>query len=1009
MSTPSVAPKSFIKLQVFGSPALRRVAPDGTAERLLGPGKPLALLVHLHAAATGPIERQVVASLFWPSVAEGSARNSLRQTLFQLRSLLGTDAFESQGGSLRLTIPLFSDLEEFTEALASGNDAAAVAVYQGQFLDSVRLADSVEAEHWLLLERRRYQRQFLSAAHREVDRLVALHHWPAARGLLERAIGMETSDLTLRQRHFTLLADSGDTLALDGALTMLRLAIEDGTCGDEAKARRLIDEFSPQVDGLSSRTREAAEIGHRGPLFGRTREVQALLATWRSIHAGRPRALLLTGEPGSGKTRLLDECTVRIRSQGGLVIACRGTRRQRLEPHAGVAHLIQQLFALPGALGIGEPVLQSLASLVPDVMATSKIATQRDPAPSPHVPLFEAIADLICAVTDEQPIVMILDDLHWMDGASQMLIGRAISHLPPVRLLLVAASRHANGLPDIAWESMPIGPLDDEALGQLIVSVAEGSLDESAVAQVRRWGAGLPLRTRHLIHHLIRQGLLERTSGAWRTVPDGTPLDTPPVDLTRTLTERLPSDQRRLLLYLALTDTWVEAEALHAVSGPAPSSDPANHDTVLRLLEPLEQIGLVHRDEADRWRIDHDEIAQRLLEDAPEVLRQEFTLHIALRHSRTARSVMEVRRTVRLFLDAGASRAALAFIQEWHATEQVAARGHALAELLLSERADTPFGREVARVVPTQRFEARMVLGTVLLTAILVVAITWHMLSQPDRLLLANVPHLVGGGQMGIPPLIEVHDLLGRVSSARDGQTLRLLAFDGADSITGIDRTPILMGSVMLDSMRVWGAPVDHSVSLVMEVVAGDGVPLKIRLNRPVSDSMWLEAGLVNGIRLDPRYPTVTVQPGGRLRGSLRIRYTEPYGGVLAILSQFTSWRKPVEDTLTVASLLVPVDRGFLQREAIDLLAPRVPGEYWLVWMLAFEPAAIWVTSATSWRCQEPVWGNSDDLSALPPHRFRGAWGTGRILHAKLECPTNAPRYAAKLSEPAVAIRVVVK
>jgi hypothetical protein len=500
------------------------------------------------------------------------------------------------------------------------------------------------------------------------------------------------------------------------------------------------------------------------------------------------------------------------------------------------------------------------------------------------------------------------------------------------------------------------------------------------------------------------QGIIECSTGRWQLAPGAEPTAMTPLGLVRALVERLPIAQYRMLVYLSLADAWIPQRELLSLDGAGDDSTVGSP-----LLDELDQLGLVRRDDGDRWHVEHEEIAHAVLNDAPLPWRTDLALRLALRQSAAARTVEEARRAVRFYLEADAHAPALDFIKRWHEREQIEMRGRALSEILLGDRADTAFGRAVASAVRTRSRSSRAIVLAIGLTTACLLVTAWQLLTRPARLHVVNSPRIIGNADMGTPPRVQVHDYLGRISRAHDGQTLSLVRVEGIDSITGIDRTPLQDGEVMLDSMRIWGATEVRSTPVTMDVAFPGGPPLRITLSGPQMDSLWLEAGQINGQRLDPVRPSVTIRPRERLRGGLRVRYTEPRGGLLLILAQFTTWRRPVEDTLTIASLIVPADRAFYQQESVDLPGPHTPGEYWLVWTMAFEPAGVWVTSGTSWRCQRPVWEDGNDKSRLPPADLSRAWGSGRIPFWKLDCDDGAPGRFIRLSAPAVAVRVVVR
>jgi DNA-binding SARP family transcriptional activator len=149
-----------VSLRLLGNVSLT----DEDGSRLVGPAAQrhrLALLALLALHGERGRSREQLIALLWPERDAAHARQLLKQAVYSLRKALGEDALLPVGNDLRLNPAVVrTDVGEFEAALARGSQEAAVALYQGPFLDGFALPDALEFERWVDQERDR-----LAAAH----------------------------------------------------------------------------------------------------------------------------------------------------------------------------------------------------------------------------------------------------------------------------------------------------------------------------------------------------------------------------------------------------------------------------------------------------------------------------------------------------------------------------------------------------------------------------------------------------------------------------------------------------------------------------------------------------------------------------------------------------------------------------------------------------------------------------------------------------------------------------
>jgi DNA-binding NarL/FixJ family response regulator/tetratricopeptide (TPR) repeat protein len=188
-------------------------------------------------------------------------------------------------------------------------------------------------------------------------------------------------------------------------------------------------------------------------LVDRAAELSVLTAAWADVGAGEPRTVLLSGEAGIGKTRLVDDLAAHATTSGGLVArgACLRLGSGTL-PYAPFRSVVGDLCAALGADGVRKAVGEA-TSLGP-LLSEPAMATSAPRAPRPGAAgapgdgsgggdLFDAVARLLHHASGERPVALVVEDLHWSDASTRDLVSYLCCALRGSRVLLVASLRTA--------------------------------------------------------------------------------------------------------------------------------------------------------------------------------------------------------------------------------------------------------------------------------------------------------------------------------------------------------------------------------------------------------------------------------------------------------------------------------------------------------------------------------------------------------------------------------------
>ncbi|TFV45086.1 helix-turn-helix transcriptional regulator [Blastococcus sp. TF02A-35] len=240
-----------------------------------------------------------------------------------------------------------------------------------------------------------------------------------------------------------------------------------------------------------------------GPLVGRAEELGRLLAHVDRAASGRASAALLAGDAGVGKTRLLDELGRRAAERGVRVLTghCVDLGDVGL-PYLPFVDLLRPVGADPqlaptaaadpalAALLAGRPVAVPAVQVVPEGRDLSRPLPHRA-APQPvddgRLQLFEAVAALLCELASKDPLLLVLEDVHWADRSSRDLLRYLLARLVDAPVAIVASYRSDDlhrrhplrpllaelvRLPGV--ERIEVAPLPDAAVGELVRGLAGG-------------------------------------------------------------------------------------------------------------------------------------------------------------------------------------------------------------------------------------------------------------------------------------------------------------------------------------------------------------------------------------------------------------------------------------------------------------------------------------------------------------------------------------------------------
>ena len=492
--------------------------------------KHLALLVYLARSPRRGRSREHLIGLLWGDRGEAAARHSLSEALRVIRHHGGEGSVEATVGQVRLgPASVQLDVDRLEELAAAGDWAAAAELVSGEFLEGFALAEASEFEDWLAAEREMWSRRGVEVLVSCADAHARVGEVEEACGFASRALGLQPmSEAALRcaLRCRSLAGDRAGALALFERFHS-RLAEEVGVEPSE-ETRSLVErvrrERAPRADAWGA---HADGVPVRPPLEGRGQELQRLLeAAAGSARAGRAVLLVLEGDAGMGKTRLLEELLTRLRLDGIPVAAARAVEADRAEPWSGVLALARGgLLEAPGVGAGPSAAVAAFAALLPEWEERFRGAA----SPATPLPLGRALAEALRAAVEEQPVVIAVDDAQWLDQDSALSLGAVIRDLAATPLTVILAIAPYPPRPELDELRVKIGSelggqtvrlrvLDRAGLRHLAERMLPG-YDPVAIDRVVRRvatdSAGLPLLAVELLRAVALGLDLGTISGAW--------------------------------------------------------------------------------------------------------------------------------------------------------------------------------------------------------------------------------------------------------------------------------------------------------------------------------------------------------------------------------------------------------------------------------------------------------------------------------------------------------------
>jgi tetratricopeptide (TPR) repeat protein len=380
----------------------------------------------------------------------------------------------------------------------------------------------------------------------------------------------------------------------------------------------------------------------RGRLVGRNTELTEARELWQRAREGRGHAVLLSGEPGAGKTRLAREITIQAAVDGAVVLWGGCYEYEAATPYLPFVEAFRRWVReeqndarLREILG---DAATQIAKLAPE------IETRLGPFPerqelAPHeerLLFFDAVAHVFSNIARRQSLLFYADDLHWADRGTLWLLGHLLRQLRNERVLIIGAYREteldrahplAKSLVDWNRERLitriALRRFNETETGdQLGALLGENVSGEFAVA-VHRETEGNPFFVEEVLKALIERGSVRREGGRWcRCDMDELVIPQSVKEAIGNRLDRVSQDCNEVLRVSAILGKVFTFEELSAAAEQS-------EDILLDALDEASNAQLIAAGSGDSFSFTHDKIREVLYEEVNPIRRRRLHRHVA--------------------------------------------------------------------------------------------------------------------------------------------------------------------------------------------------------------------------------------------------------------------------------------------------------------------------------------------------------------------------------------------
>ncbi len=543
----------------------------------------------------------MVQRLLWGVDHGKVVRHRLSQLVYQTNRRCEARVIALEGEYVRVDMRVVgTDLQEFDDLVRSCNFEAACGLLERGFLSAFPRRRTDALADWIEKHEIGRRTRLRNRALATWDASAASNDWPNARVSAEALFRLDPQDETILRRVIRAQAMGGMVREAEAMYqSFAEYADASGEWSPEPKTRNLLRTVRVLQRLPDRKPGVAEEAGLDAPLSGRASELAHLArSVFRDSSRNPWHTVTVSGEPGLGKTRLVEEAIQGAHLRGYQVLrACPGDLEREI-PLSTLLEALNQPWVGPILRSVADPWRSHLLSLLPQFGDTVE-ARSGPNGRAGHMEVLrrhtcEALLRLFTAIAESRPALVFLDDFHSTDEESVTVVQFLNRRWQRGRLTLLLCYRQedlarnelagrliAELEADRGSTPIRLRELTDTSAKKLVLSLGAKELAEPAVDNIVKLAGGNPLFLIELTAGALAGGHHEEPDGGVR-VPD-----TVRAIVVRRVAELEP-DARKLLSSLAVFGRPATLKQLTRISGRS------RHECI-DALEPLQELRLVAR------------------------------------------------------------------------------------------------------------------------------------------------------------------------------------------------------------------------------------------------------------------------------------------------------------------------------------------------------------------------------------------------------------------------------
>ncbi|MCJ7627216.1 MAG: AAA family ATPase [Longimicrobiales bacterium] len=564
----------MLHIQLFGGPRIFR----DDAQVPLSPHQ--AAVLAMVFGSDGPaLPKRTVLSCLWPDEDPRKARRRLNQLIYNFKMRIGGNGvFEIAGEEIRrLPVGVSTDLDEYRHALRDRAYQSCVSFLEKGFASKAGGQVNRQHEDWIEARAAGLRYELRRQAENHYRWCAREEEWEAAQEAGEALLSLAPSDEACLQRVMEARANAGFPAEAEETFRDFSARNQGTGWTPSRQTKAILDaiqSFSStpiesQIDELGPKQRDP-------PLFGRDEERSRLRKTLKRVPRKELRGVLVSGEAGIGKTRLIREVLHGLPLDGQLVLSAESAELEQLIPLNPLIEVFKGSEAGIAIRQLAEPWRTVLFGVMPSHYLGNGPIPEAPHIQPGSVPrrLFEAFFQLLLSMTREEPLILVIEDLQWADETTLTVLEFLVRRWDHggLQLLLSARSEEVrrnrilgrfleNLRIHVDFVEVDLSDLEPSSSEALIQALATKPLAADNISQLRSLAGGNP--------YFLIELTLEFLAG--RVGPVVTPQDivSIPVSIRQVLERRLSqlsTDAERVLGALSVNSRPIDLPGLARIA-----------------------------------------------------------------------------------------------------------------------------------------------------------------------------------------------------------------------------------------------------------------------------------------------------------------------------------------------------------------------------------------------------------------------------------------------------------